>query len=156
MKITVTINGKQHSIEIEAGERLLDMIRKLGLWGTKFGCGEGDCGACTVLLDGKPVNSCLVLAARVDGHEILTIEGLGTPDNPHPLQTAFAELGAVQCGYSTPGTILAAYALLQTNPNPTDDDIKQAIDGNLCRCTGYVKRIEAIKRAVAIVQEESK
>jgi carbon-monoxide dehydrogenase small subunit len=117
------------------------------LRGVKFGCGEGDCGACTVLLDGQPVNSCLVLAARVDGRQITTIEGLGTVRDPHPLQRAYSEEGAVQCGYCIPGSILSSHALLESEPQPSEGEILRALDGNLCRCTGYVKKLTAIQRA---------
>jgi carbon-monoxide dehydrogenase small subunit len=116
----------------------------LGLTGTKYGCGEGDCGACTVLLDDQPVNSCLVLAAQVDGRKVTTIEGLADGDQLHPLQSAFIEKGAIQCGFCTSGMILSAKALLDNNPDPTELDIRTAISGNLCRCTGYQKIVEAI------------
>jgi len=115
----------------------------------------GTCGACTVLINGVPKASCAVLAAEANGAEITTIKGIGDILHLHPLQKAFVETGAVQCGYCTPGTILSAYALLQKNPNPTEDDIKKAIDGNLCRCTGYVQQIEAVKLAVSLMKEEA-
>ena len=124
------------------------MIRDdLGLMGTKYGCGTGECGACTVLVDEKPVLSCLTLAVTVDKKNITTIEGIGANGDLHPLQQAFVDTGAVQCGYCTPGMILSAKALLDRNPNPTEDEIKCAIKGNLCRCTGYVKIIESIQLA---------
>lgn len=146
MKLSCTVNRKQISVEIDGGERLLDLLRgKLGLTGPKEGCGIGECGACTVLLDGVPVNSCLVPAAQASGREVLTIEGLRTEDGAlHPVQQAFIDAGAVQCGFCTPAMILNAYALLQQNPSPSEEDIKKAISGTLCRCTGYRQIIEAI------------
>jgi carbon-monoxide dehydrogenase small subunit len=153
MKVATTINGRAVELEAGAGETLLEVLRRVGFKGVKFGCGEGDCGACTVLLDGEPVNSCLVLAARVEGREVTTIEGLGRPDAPHPLQRAYAEEGAVQCGYCIPGSILSSYALLQREPDPSEVQIFDALDGNLCRCTGYVKKVVAITRAAAELRE---
>jgi carbon-monoxide dehydrogenase small subunit len=147
-EIEFTINGKKKRISINTNDLLLEVIRdELGLYGPKYGCGTGECGACTVLMDGKPVLSCLTLAARADKKNIVTIEGIGTEESPHPLQEAFVEEGAIQCGYCTPGMILSAKALLDENPNPSEEEIKTAIAGNLCRCTGYVKVIQAIQRA---------
>lgn len=129
---------------------LLDLIRdKLELTGAKEGCGVGDCGACTVIMNGKAVNSCLVLAINAHGSEIVTIEGLGKGSELDPIQDAFVKYGAIQCGFCTPGMILSAKALLDENPNPTDEEIKLAISGNLCRCTGYTQIIEAVKAAAA-------
>lgn len=144
MKIHIMINRESKEIEIHPGDRLLDVLRREGYHGVKEGCGDGNCGACVVLLDGCPVNSCLMLAARADEREIITIEGIGSPAEPHPIQKAFADHGAIQCGFSTPGSILSTYALLKENPHPTKAEIQRALDGNLCRCTGYVKKIEAI------------
>lgn len=144
MKVKLNINEKIHEVEIDPGEFLLDTLRRLGYKGAKRGCDSGYCGACTVLLSGNPVNSCMVFTAQADGEKIITIEGIGTQDNPHPLQKNFVESGAVQCGYCTPGLILSAKSLLDRNPEPTEVDVKEAIAGNLCRCTGYVKPIEAI------------
>jgi carbon-monoxide dehydrogenase small subunit len=146
MKISCIVNSKPITAEIDGGERLLDLLRgKLGLTGTKEGCGIGECGACTVLLDGLPVNSCLVPAAQVSGREILTIEGLQAKDGSlHPVQQAFIDAGAIQCGFCTPAMVLNAYALLRQNPSPGEEDIKKAISGTLCRCTGYRQIIEAI------------
>ena len=147
MQIELTINGKLKSLEIQPGESLLETLRKNGYTGVKYGCGTGDCGACVVLLNEKPVNSCQVLTAAVDGESVTTVEGIGTMDKPHPIQEELVKAGAVQCGYCTPGVVLSAYALLQTNPHPTEDEIKTALDGHLCRCTGYVKIIEGVKNA---------
>jgi carbon-monoxide dehydrogenase small subunit len=144
--LTMTVNGQVMTIEVEADELLVDALReRLGLIGTKIGCNEGECGACTVIMDGEPVLSCLIPALRAQGRNILTIEGLGDGDKLHPLQQAFVEHGAVQCGYCIPGFIMSARALLDRNPQPNRDEIKEAIAGNLCRCTGYVKIIEAIE-----------
>lgn len=136
--------------EVPATRTLLEFLREdLGLTGTKEGCGKGECGACTVLLDGKPVNSCLVLAYQADGREVLTIEGLERDGRLHPIQEAFVTEGAVQCGFCTPGMIMSARALLGVNPSPTRDEIRRAISGNLCRCTGYAKIIKAIEAAAS-------
>ncbi len=146
-QITIAVNGQEHRLTVESHRTLLQVLRdELGLTGTKDGCGEGDCGACTVLLDGQPVNSCLVLAPQADGHQIVTVEGLRL-DGPHPLQQAFVEEGAVQCGFCTPGLLMAAKALLDRNPHPSEEEIKRALSGNLCRCTGYVKVIKAVLKA---------
>ncbi|WP_371373224.1 (2Fe-2S)-binding protein [Sporomusa aerivorans] len=145
--ITFTLNEQPTKIEVEPNLLLVDMLRdRLGLTGTKIGCGEGDCGACTVLLDGKTVNSCLILAVQADGHNVLTVEGLGTYDKLHPLQEAFIAEGAVQCGFCTPGMLLSAKSLLDENPQPTRQEIAKHISGNLCRCTGYAKIINAIEK----------
>ncbi len=144
--ITFTVNGDEHTLAVEPNETLQDLIRiRLGLTGTKKGCEVGVCGSCTVILDGEPVNSCLVLAPAVDGREVVTIEGLAREGKLHPLQASFVHHNAVQCGYCTPGVILSAKALIDRNPDPTDEEIKKALGGNLCRCTGYVKIIEAIR-----------
>lgn len=148
MLIDFSVNQKKYKIEVDAEERLIDVLRnKLGLMGTKEGCGEGECGACTVIMDGKTVNSCLVLAGQIEGREITTIEGVGTGWHPHPIQKAFVEEGAVQCGYCTPGMVLAAKTLLDDNPSPSDKEIAVAMSGNLCRCTGYEKILQAVRRA---------
>lgn len=140
------INGRDVQVTIPPNLRLIDLLRDvLQLTGTKEGCGEGDCGACTVLLDGTPVNSCLVMAMEVAGHEVITIEGVGTTQELHPIQQAFLDHGAVQCGYCTPGMVLAAKALMDANPAPTREEIRVAISGNLCRCTGYSKIVDAIE-----------
>ncbi len=146
--ITFELNGEQVRVEVEDNATLLEVLReRLGLTGTKRGCDTGDCGACTVILDGRAVNSCLVLAAEVDGCSVVTIEGLSADGRLHPVQQAFIEAGAMQCGYCTPGMIMSAKALLDHNPQPSERDIRKALAGNLCRCTGYVKIIEAVKRA---------
>lgn len=146
MKIECKVNNKTYIMDIEPNLRLIDILRDyLGLTGTKEGCGEGECGTCTVIMNGKAVHSCLVLAPQVNGKEIITIEGLEKDGELDPLQDSFIKNGAVQCGYCTPGMIMSAKALLMNNHNPSDDDIKTAIEGNLCRCTGYAKIIEAIK-----------
>jgi carbon-monoxide dehydrogenase small subunit len=150
VKIQCTVNGKRVERDIEADLRLLDFLRDtLELTGTKEGCGEGECGACTVLLDGEAVNSCLVLAVQADGCEIVTIEGLSHGKDLHPIQQAYVDSGAVQCGFCTPGFIMATYALLRENPSPSEEDIFSALEGNLCRCTGYGKIVEAVKLAAA-------
>ena len=144
-KIQFTINGETVALEVEPRQKLVDVIREeIGLTGTKKGCGDGDCGACSILLDGKLVNSCLVLAVEADGKEITTIEGLADGDKLHPLQQSFIDHGAIQCGYCTPGMILSAKVLLDQDQNPSEESIRKAIGGNLCRCTGYTKIIEAI------------
>jgi len=140
------LNGKKISLKISSGRRLLDMLREdLGLTGTKEGCGIGECGACTVILDGKAVNACLVLAGQVEGSKLITVEYLGKNGQLNDLQQAFLETGAVQCGFCTPGMLMSAAALLNQIPDPSDEEIKEAIAGNLCRCTGYKQIIEAIQ-----------
>jgi len=146
--MTLTVNGTPYEVAIEPRQSLLQLLREeLHLTGTKEGCSEGECGACTVLIDGKTVDSCLIFALEAQGREVMTIEGLAQGDQLHPVQKAFAEYGAVQCGFCTPGMILAAKALLDSNPHPTELEIRQGISGNLCRCTGYVKIVEAIQAA---------
>ena len=155
MKIRLTVNGRQHECEVDAQTRLLDLLREdLALTGTKEGCGEGECGACTVLIDGRAVNSCLVLAVQADGKTVLTIEGLADGEALHPIQQAFVELGGVQCGFCTPGFIMSTVALLQENPSPSDDEVLTALEGNLCRCTGYTKIVEAVRHAARLLQEK--
>ncbi len=146
--ITLTVNDDTHEIAVEPNQTLSEVLRaQLGLTGTKQGCGTGDCGSCTVILDGKPVNSCLVLALEANGGRVLTIEALKTPDGLHPIQQAFVDKGAIQCGFCTPGMILTAKSLLDDNPRPNEQEIRKAISGNLCRCTGYQKIVEAIQEA---------
>jgi aerobic carbon-monoxide dehydrogenase small subunit len=146
--ITLIVNGHVEELLVPSNMTLLHALRdQLGLTGTKNGCEAGECGACTVLVDGEPVNSCLVLAVELDGREITTIEGLSSDGKLTPLQQAFADLNAVQCGYCTPGMLMAATALLRRNPKPTTEDIQKALVGNLCRCTGYQRIIDAIMEA---------
>jgi len=153
IEIKLVVNEKPYTLDVEPSERLIDALRnRLGLLGTKEGCGEGECGACTVIMDGKTVNSCLVLAAQANGSVITSIEGVGNRRSPHPVQKAFVEVGAVQCGFCTPGMVLSAKNLLDKNSQPSDAEIGIAMSGNLCRCTGYDK----ILRAVKIAAEEGK
>ncbi len=149
-KVAVTVNGREYVAEIEPRLLLVHFLRDvLNLTGTHIGCVVGRCGACTVLWKNKPVKSCMVLAIETDGSEIVTIEGLNPDDRLHPLQEAFLASDAIECGYCTPGMVMAAYGLLQKNPAPSADDIKRAISGNLCRCTGYVNIVKAICSVVA-------
>lgn len=144
--IKLTINGKDYQAQVDAHLRLVDLLRnQFHLLGTKEGCGKGECGSCTVLMDGKSVTSCLVLAVQADGATIVTVEGLGGADALHPLQKAFIHHGAVQCGYCTPGMLMSAKYLLDNNPRPSREEIRAAIAGNICRCTGYTKIIDAIQ-----------
>lgn len=153
--IQLTVNGDIYDVSVKPNETLLDVIRdRLGLTGTKKGCDTGQCGSCTVLLEGKPINSCLVLAVEAHGKDILTVEGLAKNGQFHPLQEAFVQEGAVQCGYCTPGMLLSAKALLDENPNPTEEKVKEAIAGNLCRCTGYVKIVKAILTAAEKISHD--
>lgn len=146
--ISFTLNGERVEVEIPATINLLALLRdELDKTGTKFGCEQGNCGACTVHIDGEATNACLVLALTVDGREVLTIEGIGTPEEPHPLQEAFTEHYGAQCGFCTPGMIMASKALLDANTSPTRDEIVDAVVGNVCRCTGYNKIIESISAA---------
>lgn len=146
--VRFTLNGDPVEVGVHAGETLVQTLReRFGLTGTKQGCDLGDCGACTVLFDGEPVLSCLVLAADAEGHSVVTIEGLSNGEDLHPVQKAFLDEGAVQCGYCTPGMVLAAKALLDANPEPTEPEIRRALSGNLCRCTGYTKIVRAVRRA---------
>ncbi|AFQ43319.1 (2Fe-2S)-binding protein [Desulfosporosinus meridiei] len=153
IEIKLVVNEKPYTLNVEPSERLIDALRnRLGLLGTKEGCGEGECGACTIIMDGKTVNSCLVLAAQANGSVLTTIEGVGNRRSPHAVQKAFVEVGAVQCGFCTPGMVLSAKNLLDKNPRPSETEIGIAMSGNLCRCTGYDK----ILRAVKIAAEEGK
>jgi len=143
--LTMKLNGEEVMVQVKPSAMLVEVLRdQLELTGTKVACGEGECGACTVLLDGAPVNSCLVPALKAQGREVMTVEGLAPLGELHPLQKAFVEHGAVQCGYCTPGMLMSAKALLDHNSNPTEDEVKVAISGNLCRCTGYAKIVEAV------------
>jgi len=151
--IQLTINGEPVEAAVSTNQTLVQFLRDdMGLTGTKHGCGLGDCGACTVLMDGKAVNSCLVLAIQADGTDILTIEGLAENGKLHPLQQAFVDKGAIQCGFCTPGMILSAKALLDEKPNPSELEIRTAISGNLCRCTGYQKIVQAVDEAAKVIR----
>ena len=144
--INITVNGRNEQVDVPAQMTLLHMLReKLALTGTKNGCEAGECGACTVLLNGEPVNSCMVLAVECDGAEVLTVEGLSENGNLSKLQQSFVAMNAIQCGFCTPGMLISAYALLQRNPNPSEKEIKEALVGNLCRCTGYERIVQAIQ-----------
>lgn len=147
-EIVLHINGQDYPVKVEPDELLVDVLRgRLWLTGTKKGCGTGDCGACTVIMDGRPVTSCLVLAVAAEGKSIETIEGMASAEELHPLQQSFIDYGAVQCGYCTPGLLMMAKHLLEHNPTPSEDEIRAGIAGNLCRCTGYTKIVEAIQAA---------
>lgn len=151
------VNGEHKQATVSAEITLLDLLRNTwGLSGTKRGCNEGDCGACTVLLDGKPVNACLVLAIRADGHEVTTIEGLGNPEHLHPLQRSFIEHASLQCGFCGPGMLISSKAFLDTNPDPTEAEIRAALSGNLCRCTGYARIIDAVQSAAQMIGMNTK
>ena len=144
IQITLTVNGQSKHWAIAPGDLLLDVLRREGYYGVKRGCETGECGACTVLLNDKPIDSCLMFAAQADGCQILTIEGVAHGDQLDPIQEAFLDHGATQCGFCTPGMILNAKALLEQHPHPTEDDVRNALSGNLCRCTGYSKPVEAV------------
>ena len=155
-KIQLTLNSKITTLEVPSHRLLLDLLRdEIGLTGTKEGCGTGDCGACTVFLNGKPVNSCLVLSGELDGTDIVTIEGLKIGPELHPIQKAFIQDGGAQCGYCTPGMLMMSKALLDENPNPTEEEIRFALSGNLCRCTGYAKIIQAVQDAAAELRSKN-
>jgi carbon-monoxide dehydrogenase small subunit len=156
-KISFILNGSEVTLDVEGHHRLIDVLRgPLGLTGTKEGCGEGECGACTVIVDGRAINSCLYPALEVEGKSVTTIEGLRGPGNKlSALQQAFVDHGAIQCGFCTPGMIMAAKALLDSNPHPSEEEIREALTGNLCRCTGYVQIIEAVKKAAAFKKRKS-
>ena len=148
--ITLTVNGARERLDVPSNLTLLQMLRdKLAITGTKNGCEAGECGACTVLLDGEPVNSCMMLAVEADGREVITVEGLAPEGGLSPLQEAFVEHNAVQCGFCTPGMLISATALLERNPEPTEGEIKAALVGNLCRCTGYVRIVDAVQAAAS-------
>jgi len=155
LTVTLKVNGETRTASVPPETTLLRMLRdQLGLTGSKLGCDVGDCGACTVIVDGKPVNSCLMLAMQAEGREVLTIEGLATMDRVHPIQRAFEDCASLQCGFCGPGVIMSAKALLDEIPNPTIPQIRDALGGNLCRCTGYVKMIEAILIAASAMRGE--
>ncbi len=154
--INLTVNGRGYAIEVEAHRTLLDVLREdMGLIGTNLGCGHGDCGACTVIMDGISINSCLVLAPEADGCEITTIEGLAKGGVLHPVQQAFIDEGAIQCGFCTPGMVMQTVAFLGENPDPTVDEARRTIEGNICRCTGYTKIVDAIMAAAKKMKRTS-
>ncbi len=154
MRITFVLNGREARMEVRADRRVVDLLREdLGLTGTKEGCGAGECGACTVLVDGQARLSCLMLAAQLDGREVTTIDGLARGEQLHPVQEAFVEHGAIQCGFCTPGMVLAAADLLQRNPHPSRKEIRVGLSGNLCRCTGYTKIVDAVEAAARRIRE---
>jgi len=155
--ICLTVNGKRHALSVLPETTLLGLLRnQLGLTGAKLGCDVGDCGACTVIVDGRSVNACLMLAAQADACSILTIEGLATRERLHPLQQAFEEQASLQCGFCGPGVILSAKALLDANPDPSRQEVRDGLAGNLCRCTGYTKMIEAVLHAARVMRSDSK
>ena len=148
--VTLQVNETSYPLEVEPGRTLLSVLRgELGLTGSKEGCDDSECGACMVLIDGRPVNSCSYLALQADGRQVTTVEGLASGSTLHPLQRAFLEHGGVQCGFCTPGMLISATALLRANPDPTEDDIRTGLSGNLCRCTGYVGIVAAVQAAAA-------
>jgi carbon-monoxide dehydrogenase small subunit len=150
MKIGLTVNGERHEADVWEGESLLFALReRLGLPGSKNACEQGECGSCSVLLDETLVCACLVLAVQADGHDVVTVEGLAGGDGLHPVQAAFVEAGAVQCGFCTPGFVVATADLLRRSPEPSDDEIREALSGNLCRCTGYAKIFDAVRLAAS-------
>ena len=156
MKIHFQCNGEKVVLDADPGERALDLLRdRLELTGVKEGCGKGECGACTILLNGKPVNSCLLFAPKLDGAVVETIEGLSNGEKLHPIQESFLEEGAVQCGFCTPGMILSTKCLLENNPDPDEGDIEEALSGNICRCTGYEKIVHAVKNAADKINQKN-
>ena len=155
MKLNININGEERDFDVNPNVMLMDFLRNQGYYGVKNGCAEGNCGSCVILVDNIPKKSCILFVGQVHNRKILTIEGLGTPEHPHPLQDEFVIEGAIQCGYCIPGMILSANALLLKNPDPTEDEIKEGLDGNLCRCTGYVKQITAVQKAAKRLREDN-
>ena len=153
-EITLTVNGLTHTARVKPNRTLLDVLRQFGHVEVKSGCEKADCGACAVLLDGQAVDSCITLARLADGSAVTTVVGLGKPADPHPLQTAFIEHGAAQCGYCIPGMIIASAALLDENPDPTEEEIKLGLSGNLCRCTGYTRIFTAVREAAAAMRAQ--
>ena len=154
VNISLKVNGEFFEVSVDENLRLIDLLRdELGLIGTKEGCGEGECGACTIIMDGETVNSCLVMAFQANGSDIVTIEGLEKNGKLHPVQRAYIEVGAVQCGFCIPGMVLSTKALLDKNPHPTREEIREGISGNLCRCTGYNKMLHATEKAIKYMEE---
>lgn len=155
MKINFKINSEYKNLELKPNETLLDVLRNNGHTEVKCGCNEGECGACLVLLDEEPVNACQVLAMSVRNKEVKTVKGIGTLFSPHIIQKTFAKAGADQCGFCSPGMVIASYSLLKEHPNPTREEIVEGLDGNLCRCTGYVKIIEAVEKSAELINEKT-
>lgn len=155
MRIKLTINGVSREVEVAPAEKLLDMLRREGYLGVKFGCGRGECGVCTVILDGKAVMSCITFAAQAHNKSVVTVEGIGLPGKLHLIQEAILDHGAAQCGYCTPGIVCSAKTLLDENPRPTEVQVREALKGNLCRCTGYQKYVEAVLDAAERLREIS-
>lgn len=153
MEITATINGIAKTFEAEPGEMVLDVLRREGYFGVKRGCQEGSCGSCVCLINGVPRKTCIMFIGQIQHKNVTTIEGIHTPEKPHPIEDMFVEEAGIQCGYCIPGMILSAKSLLDRNLNPSEKEIKEALSGNICRCTGYVKQIKAIKRAASIMRE---
>ena len=156
MKIQLTINGIAAEVDIAPDEKLLDLLRREGYFGVKFGCGRGECGVCTVILDGRAIQSCIAFAAQAHGKSVTTVEGIGQPGKLHPIQEAILDHGAAQCGYCTPGIICSAKALLDENPKPSEEQVREALKGNLCRCTGYQKYVEAVLNAAEKMRKGSR
>ena len=155
LPLQLIVNGQSHNLDIEPHLTLLEVLRNdLGLGGSKEGCSTGHCGACTVLINGQPISSCLMLAAEAEGQQVLTVEGLATDGKLHPVQTAFVSNGGLQCGFCTAGMMLSTVALLKRNPNPTEKEIRHSLAGNLCRCTGYHMIVEAVKKAAEVMIHE--
>jgi carbon-monoxide dehydrogenase small subunit len=155
MKLQLTVNGILTEVEIDPGEKLLDLLRREGYFGVKYGCGRGECGVCTVILDGQAVQSCITFAAQAHNKSVTTVEGIGQPNDLHPIQEAILNHGAAQCGYCTPGVVCSAKALLDENPDPTEEEVREALRGNLCRCTGYQKYVEAVLEAAEKMRQGS-
>lgn len=154
--VTLTLNGRKATLIVEDRTTLLNALREYGVTSLKRGCEEGECGACTVIINGLPQKSCLVLAREAEGAEVLTVEGLVKKGRLHPIQQAFVDEGAIQCGYCTPGMVMTTYALLEKNPSPSEEEIKEALSGNICRCTGYLSIIRAVKKSAAILSGKVK
>lgn len=153
-EITLNVNNNDHTLQVKPSATLLDIIREdLGLIGAKEGCGEGECGACTIIMDGMAVNACLILAVEANGKKITTIEGLANGEQLHPIQKAFVDVGGLQCGFCTPGMIISTKVLLDKNQNPTDEEIRKGLEGNFCRCTGYTKIIQSVRAAAEMIKE---
>jgi carbon-monoxide dehydrogenase small subunit len=154
MIISFRVNKVYKELDVQVNETLLEVLRRIGIKSVKCGCNEGNCGVCAAIMDGKLVNTCMIFAPRAHDSEIITAEGLGTPSNPHPIQRAFVEAGAVQCGFCTPAFVLATYTLLQKHPDPDDAQIRTALDGIICRCTGHIKIFEAVKLASKLLKDK--